>query len=60
MNGSRSTQPLFLAQETSLSQNGRKCGLLVRSDHPASRGAFAKAIAAIAKENAISLFFYAE
>jgi hypothetical protein len=53
----RWTETLFLAQETSLRQNGRKCGRLVRSDRPASRGAFAKAIATIAKENAISLFF---
>jgi hypothetical protein len=29
-------------------------------DRPASRGAFAKVIATIAKENAIALFFYAE
>jgi hypothetical protein len=32
----------------------------LKCDRPASRGAFAKAIATIAKENAISLFFYAE
>jgi hypothetical protein len=30
--------------------------LFLMSDRPASRGAFAKAIATIAKENAISLF----
>jgi hypothetical protein len=32
----------------------------LKCDRPASRGAFAKAIATIAKENAIGLFFCAE
>jgi hypothetical protein len=51
-----SSQAAFKRQE---SWRDRVC-LFLMSDRPTSRGAFAKAIAPIAKENAISLFFCAE
>jgi hypothetical protein len=48
-----SSQAAFKERE---SWRDHRCFFL-KYDRPASRGAFAKAIATIAKENAISLFF---